>query len=145
MFRLRYFHALKFITLVYKCFHLDVAFLIGCQYICVLLPTPKLKFYLFPLTRPTLKKPYSNNFISIFSQVYFFQISLQPERIVQCKQCYLSKLFVYLIVLPIVGLYSKTCLKRTLKDIHKGSLDKWALHAGRKYCRMLPGSILQYF
>ena len=29
----------------------------------------------------------------------------------------LSKLFVYLILLPIVGLYSKTCLKRPLKDI----------------------------
>ena len=34
---------------------------------------PKLKFYLFPLTRPTLKKsPYSKNFISIFSQEFFF-------------------------------------------------------------------------
>ena len=33
---------------------------------------------------------------------------------------YLSKLFVYLILLPIVGLYSKTCLKQPLKDIRKG-------------------------
>ena len=34
--------------------------------------------------------------------------------------------------------YSKTCLKRPLK--------KKTLHnAGQKYCRMLPGSILQYF
>ena len=41
----------------------------------------------------------------------------------------LSKLFVYLILLPIVGLYSKT----------------WRLNAGQKYCRMLRGSILQYF
>ena len=23
--------------------------------------------------------------------------------------------------------------------------DKWALNAGQKYCRMLPGSTLQYF
>ena len=39
---------------------------------------PKLKFYLFPLTRPILKKsPYSKNFISIFSQEFFFLISLQ--------------------------------------------------------------------
>ena len=67
---------------------------------------PKLKFYLFPLTRPTLKKgPYSKNFISIFSQEFFFKISLQTKRIVQCNQCYLSKLFVYSIILPIVGLY----------------------------------------
>ena len=34
---------------------------------------PKLKFCLFPLTRPTLKKsPYSENFISILSQELFF-------------------------------------------------------------------------
>ena len=32
----------------------------------------------------------------------------------------LSKLFVYLILLPIVGLYSKTSLKLPLKDIRKG-------------------------
>ena len=34
---------------------------------------PKLKFYLFPLTRPTLKKPYSKKIISIFSQEYIFK------------------------------------------------------------------------
>ena len=34
---------------------------------------PKIKFYLFPLTRPTLKKgPYPKNFISIFSLELFF-------------------------------------------------------------------------
>ena len=72
---------------------------------------PILKFYLFPLTPLTLKKkPYSNFFFSIFSQDFFFNL-LQTERIVQCKQCYLTKLFVYLILLPIVGLYSKTCIK----------------------------------
>ena len=44
----------------------------------------------------------------------------------------------YLILLPIVGLSSKTCIKLPLKDIHnKGHSDKWALNAGRKYCRML--------
>ena len=61
---------------------------------------PKLKFYLF---QPE-KRPYSKKFISIFSQEYiFFLISLQLDKIVQCKQCYPSKLFVYLILLPIVG------------------------------------------
>ena len=80
---------------------------------------PKLKFYFFPLTRPTLKKrPCSKKNISIFSQEFFFKIPLQTKRIVQCKQCYLRKLFVYLILLPLVGLYSKTCLKWPLKDIH---------------------------
>ena len=35
--------------------------------------------------------------------------------------------------LPIVGLYSKACLKRPLKDIYnKGRGDKWALNAARK-------------
>ena len=39
---------------------------------------PDLKFHLFPLTRPTLKKsPHSKNFISIFSQEFFFLLSLQ--------------------------------------------------------------------
>ena len=53
---------------------------------------PKLKFYLFPLTRPTLKKGPTQKFlfqfqsrIFLFSQEYFFLVSLQPERIVQCK------------------------------------------------------------
>ena len=51
---------------------------------------PKLKFYLLPLTRLTLKKrPYSKKFISIFKQDFFFKISLQAKTIVQCKQCYL--------------------------------------------------------
>ena len=73
------------------------------------------------LTRPTLKKgPTQKFYFNFQSRIYIFLISLQPESIVQCKQCYLSKLFVYLILLPIVGLYSKTCLKRSLKDIPKG-------------------------
>ena len=81
---------------------------------------PKLKFYLFPLTRTTLKKkPLLKKILFQFLvKNYFFVISLQTFRIVQCKQCYLSRLFVYLILLPLVGLCSKTCLKRPLKDIH---------------------------
>ena len=86
------------------------------------------------------KRGYSKIFISIFSQEYFFLISMQPERIIKCKQCYLSKLFVYIILLSIVGLYSKSCLKQPLKDIRRGPYDKWVLNAGQKYCRML-----QYF
>ena len=42
--------------------------------------------------------------------------------------------------------YSKTCLKRPLKkktDI--GFQDRLSINAGPKYCRMLMGSILQYF
>ena len=35
--------------------------------------------------------------------------------------------------------YSKTCLKRPLKNRQNKDLnDKWKLHAGLKYCRMLP-------
>ena len=80
---------------------------------------PKLKFNLFPLTRLTLKKGPTQRIIFQFSVKNFFLISLQTKRIVQCKQCCLSKLFVHLIILPIVGLYSKTCLKWSLiKDIH---------------------------
>ena len=42
--------------------------------------------------------------------------------------------------------YSKTCLKLTLKiRQNKGHKDKWYLDEGRKYCRMLSWSILQYF
>ena len=42
--------------------------------------------------------------------------------------------------------YSKTCLKRPLKNRqNKGLKDKWKLKEGRKYCRMLSWSILQYF
>ena len=41
--------------------------------IAIFILRPKLKFYLFPLTRTTLKEsPYSKNFISIFSQELFF-------------------------------------------------------------------------
>ena len=76
--------------------------------------------FVSPYPNDPEKRAYSKKFISFFSQEYFFLISLQPERIVQCKQCYLSKVFVYLISLPIVGLYSKTCLKRPFKDIRKG-------------------------
>ena len=42
--------------------------------------------------------------------------------------------------------YSKTCLKRPLKNT-KNCLffqDRLSHNAGQKYCRMLPGSILQY-
>ena len=42
--------------------------------------------------------------------------------------------------------YSKTCLKRPLKNRRNKDLkDKWYLNEGRKYYRMLSWSILQYF
>ena len=45
--------------------------------------------------------------------------------------------------------YSKTCLQRPLKQIKKFECvffqDRLSHNAGQKYCRMLPGSILQYF
>ena len=42
--------------------------------------------------------------------------------------------------------YSKTCLKRPLKNRqNKGLKDKCKLNEGRKYYRMLSWSILQYF
>ena len=44
--------------------------------------------------------------------------------------------------------YSKTCLKRPLRKKTKNCLFfqvQVALNAGQKYCRMLLGSILQYF
>ena len=59
---------------------------------------PKLKFYLFPLTRPTLKKrPYSKKIISIFSQeLFFFNFIVNLENC-PMKQCYLSKLFYFIV------------------------------------------------
>ena len=44
-------------------------------------------------------------------------------------------------------LYSKTCLKRPLKNRQNKDLKKTngSLYEGRKYCRMLSWSILQYF
>ena len=44
------------------------------------------------------------------------------------------------------GEYSETCLKQPLKNRqNKGVKAMWYLNAGKKYCRMLHGSILQYF
>ena len=40
--------------------------------------------------------------------------------------------------------YSKTCLKRPLKNRqNKGLKDKWYLNVGQKYCRMLSWSLMQ--
>ena len=42
--------------------------------------------------------------------------------------------------------YSNTCVKRPLTKRPKiGFQDQLSLNAGHKYCRMLKGSILQYF
>ena len=44
------------------------------------------------------------------------------------------------------ALYSKTCLKRPLKNRqNKEHNDKWQHSEGRKFCRKLQESILQYF
>ena len=38
-----------------------------------------------------------------------------------------------------ICMFSKTCLKRSLKNRpNEGLKDKWLLNEGRKYCRMLP-------
>ena len=43
-----------------------------------------------------------------------------------------------------VYIYSKTCLKRSLKKkTEMGFQDRLSLNAGQKYCRMLKESILQ--
>ena len=45
-----------------------------------------------------------------------------------------------------ISSYSETCLKRPLQNRqNKGLKAMWYLNAGQKYCRMLHGSILQYF
>ena len=69
---------------------------------------PKIKFYLFPLTRPTLKKgPYPKYFISIFSLELFFKIHWQFANLKIIFKKYLScKLFVYLMLLPKEGLFT---------------------------------------
>ena len=69
---------------------------------------PKIKFYLFPLTRPTLKKrPYSKKIISIFSQDFSLNFIANLEtclmQAVSSLKNILSKLFEYLILLPIEG------------------------------------------
>ena len=53
---------------------------------------PRLKFYLFPLSRPTLKKgPTQKKIISIFSQEFiFFKFHCKLREFFQCKQCYIS-------------------------------------------------------
>ena len=70
---------------------------------------------LFPLTRPTLKKgPYPKDFISIFSQEIFFLNSLAICKLrelsninsVIFKKILCCKLFVYLMLLPKVGLFT---------------------------------------
>ena len=104
---------------------------------------PKLKFYLFPLTRQTLKNALLKQFYFNFQSRILFLNFIETRENRPINRVILA--FVYLICLPIVGLNSKICLKRPLKDILKGRKDKWALNAARKYCRILPGSILQYF
>ena len=52
----------------------------------------------------------------------------------------------YLSLLPIVGLYSKTCLKRPLKDIHnKGCYDDWALNVGQSIAECSLGAFCNTF
>ena len=60
--------------------------------------------------------------------------------------CALKNLAMKLVVLNFwCCVYSKTCLKWPLKNRqNKGLKDKWYLDEGRKYCRMLSWSILQY-
>ena len=120
---------------------------------------PKLKFYLFPLTQPTLKNsPYSKFLISIFSQDFFFYFIANLENCPMLTVFILANCLCNLILLPIVGLCSKTYLKRPLKDIHKLTKviklrqmsTKYRSKAfcntfGQKYCRMLHVSVLQYF
>ena len=82
-----------------------------------------------PEKKVLLKKFYFN----FQSRIIFFYFianldNFLMQTVLSLKK-FLEKLFVYLIVLPLVGLYSKTL----------------RLNEGQKYCRMLPGSILQYF
>ena len=67
---------------------------------------PKLKFYLFPLTQQALKKGPTQKMLFKFSVKNIFLNFIATRENCPCKQCYLSKLFVYLILLPIVRLYS---------------------------------------
>ena len=51
-----------------------------------------IKIYLFPLTRPTLKKgPTQNNLFQFSVKNFFFNFHCKlSERIVLCKKCYIS-------------------------------------------------------
>ena len=56
----------------------------------------------------------------------------------------LAKFFVLFLSADLY-IYSKTCVKRPLNRQNKGLNDNLKFNEGRKYCRMLSGSILQYF
>ena len=82
---------------------------------------PNLKIVLFPLTR--------HCFIGMGQSI---------------RNCFF---FNFTNWIPIkLYVYSKTCLIRPLKkQKQKKFQDRLSHNAGQKYCRMLPGSILQYF
>ena len=73
------------------------------------------------------------------------------ETAVPLKVVTLLLLVIFLAVVQIVfvlgfDIYSNTCVKRPLSKGQKiGIQDQLLLNAGQKYCRMLEGSILQYF
>ena len=50
------------------------------------------------------------------------------------------------VIIRTFTIYSETCLKQLLKNRqYKGLKAMRYLNAGQKYCRMLHGSIMQYF
>ena len=75
----------------------------------------------------------SPRFYWLFSATYSFQKLEFPLLSTLYPNSYLIK-------------YGKTCLKKPLKKKTKvGFQDRFSLNEGQKYCRMLQGSILQYF
>ena len=76
--------------------------------VTVKLIRPKLKFYLFPLSRPTLKKrPYPKYFISIFSHDFFLNFIANCQReFSNVKSAIYLKFFFLVIVKPILGLFT---------------------------------------
>ena len=95
-------------------------------------------------TKPTVRLGCS--FHELWGQPYFcFPL---PDPVLQVWVCGSDFFLTSQIGDPLnLIVYSKTCLKRPLKNT-KNCLffqDRLSHNAGQKYCRMLPGSILQYF
>ena len=77
-----------------------------------------------------LKKQNQNTYRQIRSGYDTVSQKVVNEKLLNPESCILTKRFY---------IYSKTCVKRSLKNRqNKGLSDKWLLDECRKYCRMLP-------
>ena len=98
----------------------------------------RLVLYLKDINLPKPDKWGTCQMIAFLQQVYSSNTDIMQQTLLFYPKFsdFLSPYYVY----------SKTCLRRSLKKRPKIGFQDWlSLNAGQKYCRMLQQSILQYF